>query len=115
MQVIHLANLGSRRHASLHVSFKMQFAEAGDRGYNIDFDLNALQVAYSRCTFCLSFSTSLQVAGGMLQAFAMSTSGGVRHMGTFAYMIIFGAVQIVLAMVGYFPAQGGGCHTVDES
>eukprot|EP00775_Hariotina_reticulata_P006859 gene6861-7075_t len=42
------------------------------------------------------------VAGSMLQAFAMTSSGGTRHLGTFVYMIIFGAVQIVLAMLPSF-------------
>jgi hypothetical protein len=42
----------------------------------------------------------VQVAGGCLQAFAGSVStSGTEVLGTWAYMIMFGVLQVALAMV----------------
>jgi hypothetical protein len=42
----------------------------------------------------------VQVAGGCLQAFACSvTTSGTKVLGTWVYMIMFGVLQIALAMV----------------
>lgn len=53
-------------------------------------------------------AVALQVAGGMLSAFAKSVSpGGSPMMGTWAYMIIFGFLQVLLAMVR---SSAGCCY-----
>jgi hypothetical protein len=47
-----------------------------------------------------------QVAGGCLQAFAGSVStSGTKVLGTWAYMIMFGVLQIALAMVSRSPDE----------
>jgi hypothetical protein len=51
----------------------------------------------------------LQVAGGCLQAFAGSvTTSGTKVLGTWAYMIMFGVLQIALAMVSAASVKGFG-------
>jgi hypothetical protein len=54
--------------------------------------LSSRDVNYAACC--------AQVAGGCLQAFAGSvTTSGTKVLGTWAYMIMFGVLQIALAMV----------------